>query len=340
MLLRIAFPELINTIRSMIRLNERRHVCRYRWLLVAITGVMLLTACSERAGVRSGPRLLSEVTVGAANEEPLPTLVVTATPVRVTPEIISPLNQVTVDADFVLVTPTLPPSKTPTITPTHTYTPTQTLTPTSTSTATATGFFFPTSVIIPLTQPVAAPVNRVCDSTWFFIQPRPDNCPLNPPTASQGVFQSFQNGYMVWAQSLDAIYVLYNDPVTPRWQVFRDFFQEGMPERTSEYDNAPGPGLWQPRRGFGLLWRNNAAIRQRIGWATIEWEIPYSTQLQTADDGTIFVSQPGPAVFALMPNGITWNQYSSQGNLPGIARTPGQLLVPGSVPLPTLPPGS
>jgi len=304
--------------------------------------LVMLAACAPQINTNSDDandtRVIREITVEPAASSVAASvgeaLAIVPTPILVTPEQVSPLQQVTVDADFVLVTPTLPPSKTPTRTPTMTQTPTVTPTPTLTGTASATAFLLPTSEIIALTDVVAAPNNRICDSNWFFIQPRPDSCPLAPPNASPGVFQRFENGFMIWVGSQDAIYVLYNDPVQPRWQVFRDFFNEGMPEDSPQYVNAPRPNIWQPRRGFGLLWRDNATIRNRIGWAAQQWEQPYSVQVQTANDGTIFISQPGTSIFGLLPNNVNWNQFSTSGSgLPAAGDAPVSPLT-----FPTLPP--
>jgi hypothetical protein len=278
---------------------------------LALALAICLVACTPEANNGdAGLRLVQDVTL--APTTPAPTRVLSATPPPVvTSELISPLEVVTLQADFVLVTPTLPPSKTPTQTPTITQTPTQTPTPTVTVTATATAPVFPTSFIVPVTAVISLPLPQVCDSTWFFIQPRPANCPLNAPLASQGVFQQFQNGYMVWVQQQDAVYVLYNDPVLPRWQAFNDQFNEGMAEDDPAFANAPLPGTWQPRRGFGMLWRANSVVRQRIGWAVEQWERPYSVRTQTASDGAIFVSEPGGGVFSLIPGGTGWERYSS-----------------------------
>lgn len=300
-------------------------------------GVLILcfTACTAPSEPISGLRLVSDVTLGPATLIP-PTRIISPTPPPVTPEIVSPLQAITLDAAYVLVTPTLPPSKTPTLTPTQSLTPTQTQTPTTTVTATATIFLLPTSVIIPVTREVAAPANEVCETTWFFIQPRPPACPVNPPNSTQGVYQEFQTGYMIWVQSQDAIYVLYNDNRSPRWQVFRDYYVDGMDEVAGEYLEAPSPGLWQPRRGFGLLWRGDQILRSRVGWATQEWELPYPVKVQTARDGAIFISQPGDtAVFSLMPGGANWTLYD--GSMPTLptpifSSAPGPFVMPSPIP--------
>lgn len=283
-----------------------------------ISLLFFLTACGSNVPTRTGPQLVQDVTLGPT--VPVATRILSPTPqvtsltaqtnVPLTNEVLSPLQVVTVDAGFVLVTPTLPPSKTPTETPTVTQTPTQTPTPTTTVTATATAPLFPTSVILPVTAMVPVPLPQVCNSTWFFMQPRPANCPLSAPLASQGVYQAFQNGYMIWVGSQGAIYVFYNDAVLPRWQVFRDEFREGMAESDSAYDSAPAGNLWQPRRGFGMLWRNNAAIRSRIGWAVEQWERPFSVQIQTAADGALFISAPDGVVFTAVPGGQIWARYT------------------------------
>lgn len=301
------------------------------WLVMLLG----LAACAAPSEPISGARLVSDVTLGPPSPIP-PTRILSPTPPPPTQEILSPLQAVTVDAAYVLVTPTLPPSKTPTLTPTQSLTPTQTLTPTTTVTATSTTFLLPTSVIIPVTREVAAAANEVCETTWFFIQPRPPACPVNPPNSTQGVYQEFQSGYMIWVGSQDAIYILYRDNRSPYWQVFRDYFVEGMEEVVGEFLTAPSPGLWQPRRGFGLLWRSDQIMRSRLGWAIQEWELPYAVKVQTARDGGIFISQPGDkAVFSLLPGGGSWTLYD--GNIPALptpifSSAPPQFVLPSPIP--------
>lgn len=297
--------------------------------------LVLLAACGgQPAPVSDGPRLIGDVTLTPTVPPPLravepgisPTVTATTTNLPVaqaatevpglpTGEVRSPLDIATVDAQFVLVTPTLPPSKTPTQTPTITLTPTQTPTPSLTATATATRPQFPTSVVVPVTAPVPQPLPQVCDSTWFFAEPRPPACPLNPPLTGQGVFQAFQNGYMIWVGAQDAIYVFYADAASPRWEVYRDGFEEGMPEFDAEYIESPFPNTWQPRRGFGLLWRSNSTVRERIGWATQEWEQGYSVQVQIAADGTVFMSAADGSIFSAVPGNLIWTRYG--GVAPG-----------------------
>ncbi len=289
---------------------------RLFWVIVGVLGLLIMGCAPEGPTVPSGPVLVQQNTLQSTL--PVPTRILTDTPSPSAPpnlEVLSPLEVVTVQADFIFVTPTMPPSKTPTTTPTVTPTVTVTPTPTLTVTATATRELFPTSVIVPIQAPVAAPVDRICDSQWFFLEPRPASCPQSPPTASQGVYQEFENGYMIWFGALRAIYVMYNDLAFPRWQVYRDNFDENtMPWDDPQYANAPRANTWQPRRGFGLLWRGDAAVRNRIGWATQQLEVPYSMTAQQSADSSLFLSDPSNRVFGLFANGTEWQRYAGFGN--------------------------
>jgi hypothetical protein len=284
-------------------------------VLLLIGLLLALAACDPAGSSDDAPLLVREVTLAPTEIVPtrfLSPTAIQATQARPTGEVVSPLDVVTADARYIVVTPTLPPSKTPTTTPTQTQTPTVTPTATQTNTATTTAFLLPTSEIIPITQPAAQNADNICDSSWFFIEPRPAACPMSPPTASNGVIQNFQNGTMIWVGSGQAIYVLYNDTNLPRWEVFRDYFDENNPSMA--YLDAPprqiGNGFWSPRRGFGLLWEQDPRINARIGAATEQWEQPYSVQVQTANDGSIFISTPRGYVFGLLSGGVSWSQYS------------------------------
>ncbi|MEO1288319.1 MAG: hypothetical protein AAFV93_11165 [Chloroflexota bacterium] len=288
---------------------------RWVWLPVIL---ILLVACQPDDTVSvDGPVLVQEVTIAPTDILPTRFLSPTPSPLvpsRPTSEAVSPLSQVTVDAQFVLVTPTLPPSKTPTVTPSQTPTPSVTPSATMTATASSTALVLPTSEIVAVTQPASSNADRICDTNWFFIEPRPESCPLNPPTATNGVYQEFQNGYMIWIASTNGIYIIYNDANQPRWEVRRDFFEETNPAM-SYLDNPPnqiGAG-WTPRRGFGLIWTQNIGIRNRLGYATQQWEEPFSAQLQTDDANSIFISTPRNFVFGLVGDYSNWQRYNSFG---------------------------
>jgi hypothetical protein len=282
-------------------------------LLLCIV-VLALAACgSDARNVTEGsrPRLVQDVTI--APTTPAPTRYLSPTPTLVvipvsTSEIISPLQVPTIQADFVLVTPTLPPSKTPTQTPTQTATFTQTPPPSPTFEATPTSPPLPTAVFV-----TAIPVNsQPCGAAWFFVVPRPDGCPLNAPLGSYASFQQFQQGYMIWIQQQDAIYVLYDSANFPRWEVYQDTFEEWMPAFDPLLDDLAPPYTFQPKRGFGVLWRSSPAIQRRLGWSVREWEEPYNTQVQIGQDGTVYLQDSRGGVITLKAGGTNWERWLNQ----------------------------
>lgn len=296
-----------------------------------LLSIIILAACTPRPAPDNdgGIRLLSEATVAATT--PPPTVTSSHTPdpdISPTPTIeatatqnserVSPLQVVTQEAEVVIITPTLPPSKTPSETPTSTTSPTVSPTPTQTVTATATTFQFPTVVFTPIPAVISQPVDELCLTNWAYIQPPPQGCPLAPSTVGNGVYQTFERGHMIWVGAWDVIFVLFNDGLTPYWRRYPDPFDETIhPWDAPELDSSPSrpPNTWQPRRGFGKLWReaDPAEILNRVGWATIEKEVPYSVKVQTRTDGTIFVNDSNGRVYMLTPGG-QWTIYAGFAN--------------------------
>lgn len=296
--------------------------------LIFVLLAVLIAACVPRPAPDGDLRLLADVTLAPTTPPPTvtssftPDPSITATDIPPTntqsSERVSPLQIVTQEADVVIVTPTLPPSKTPSVTPTSTTSPTVSPTPTTTVTATATTFQFPTVVFTPIPAVVSQPVDELCLTNWTFIQPPPQGCPLAPATVGQGVYQTFERGHMVWVSAWDAIFVMFSDGARPYWRRYPDTFDEAIhPWDAPELDNSPSrpPNTWQPRRGFGKLWRETAPeeILNRVGWGTIEKEMPYSVKVQTRADGTVFVNDAFGRVFMLTPGGV-WTIYAGFAN--------------------------
>jgi hypothetical protein len=245
----------------------------------------------------------------------LPTRIRTATPIVIpiaTSERVSPPTVVTIEGrfpDFVLITPTLPPSKT--LTPTSTISPTPTRTRPPTQTVPPP--LFPTvitatsSLFSPAVNPATTGLN--CAADWFFGQPIPVVCPLAEPVVSTAAYQQFQQGFMIWVGQQDMIYAVYDSAEMPRWQMFRDEYQDNMPEYDPSLVLSQPPYTWQPRRGFGLVWRDNLTVQARLGWAVREWEEPFDVRLQIGLDGTIFLTEPRGGIIVLQPGGRDWDRY-------------------------------
>jgi hypothetical protein len=81
---------------------------------------------------------------------------------------------------------------------------------------------------------------------------------------------------MFWREDRDRfIYVLYSKGA---WESYEGTFKEGDPE-TAGY--SPPPGLQEPRRGFGQVWRDElGGPNSEIGWAVYQ-------ELGFADDSWV-----------------------------------------------------
>lgn len=123
-------------------------------------------------------------------------------------------------------------------------------------------------------QPLLIPLH--CSELWFF-DPAPESCPVEPPQTTTQAEQTFERGRMIWVQTQDRIYVVFEDGGSPGWAQYPDDFVEGDPERDESL--VPPPGMEQPIRGFGLVWRSNQRIRDRLGWATSP-EIAFEGMIQ------------------------------------------------------------
>jgi hypothetical protein len=128
---------------------------------------------------------------------------------------------------------------------------------------------------------------------------------------SEASYLQFQQGFMIWVGRQRSIYTVYDSANPPRWEVYQDAYSDGQPETDPALGPLAPPYTWQPRRGFGLVWRNNAGVRQRIGWAVREWEEPFTIQVQIATSGAIFLADPHGGIIVLQPGGRDWDRYAT-----------------------------
>jgi hypothetical protein len=144
-----------------------------------------------------------------------------------------------------------------------------------------------------------------CPDEWFF-SPTPDVCPAGPAIVTDGAEQRFQHGVMLWNRAEDRIYVLFDDGGIPDWQAYEDRFEEGDPE--SDPTIEPPPGLYQPIRGFGLVWREQPGVRDRLGWAVAP-ETGYETAIQRTSYikyNDTYIRALDGGVWRLGPEGSEW----------------------------------
>jgi hypothetical protein len=120
-------------------------------------------------------------------------------------------------------------------------------------------------------------VHIICPYTYFFGSAGSGaTCPLGPAATVQAAFQKFEHGYMLWRADTSEILVLYQ---TGRVERYKDSWQG----ETITYSETPPPGLYQPVRGFGKVWVDNAQVRQGLGWA-VALEQGYTMQYQQSSD--------------------------------------------------------
>ncbi len=137
-----------------------------------------------------------------------------------------------------------------------------------------------------------------CSLPYFFDH-NPIICAQTEATYTTAVEQHFQGGRMVWLQELDWIYVLYDEVVPDGGQggdLQWERYNNGWTEELAEFDlsTVPPAGYYAPVRGFGLVWRENQSVQDRLGWALapeISYDGAWQLQPPDTDDpggGTIF----------------------------------------------------
>lgn len=151
--------------------------------------------------------------------------------------------------------------------------------------------------------------------------------PEAEPTAAQypapfqsqvdAVYQDFERGFMIYLADRKAIWVFVKsipDPAgTPVptqsvgvWLAFADTFQDGEPETDPAFE--PPVNYQQPKRGFGKVWRENANVRDLLGWG-LDYERPYTASVTDysigAFDSTGVYSPQSFIHLATTANGLT-----------------------------------
>ena len=236
----------------------------------------------------------------------------TSSPPSPTP---TPPNTVTATSgsklgDVVIVsTPTvtpLPPADTPTAMPTDTPAPTPTKQPGATPTP-----------LPPTVTPTPIPLGQNCasDPGGTFAGVWPDYRHLLGCSVSHQLIipiiaeEEFQGGHMFWRSDLDQVYVVYdrqanngavlaqgNWQTDPAWK-WDGSYPEGI-------GLTPPPGLVEPKRGFGWLWRNYLNSENGpLGWALDdEYGFDNTGQAQSFEGGIMFKGS-SPRIYVLLRNG-------------------------------------
>lgn len=154
------------------------------------------------------------------------------------------------------------------------------------------------------------------EDDWFFTGP-PTTCPGGPPVETAAAYQRFERGMMLWLEDGqwwedgNVIYVLYDEP-SPYYEVFAETTMPpaNAPAPSNEYD--PPDGFFVPESGFGLIWRENSWIRQKIGWALAP-EVAYMSTVQreySLDRATVYLLDVENQLLVLNMFNNSWSERS------------------------------
>ncbi len=101
------------------------------------------------------------------------------------------------------------------------------------------------------------------------------------------VTQPYERGQMVWIEGINggpgAIWVVFYDN-SRQSLIWQQFYDSWTPNDPTSGGETPPPGLVEPIRGFGKVWRENPALRNTLGWA-VRPELPDSGHLQYFQNG-------------------------------------------------------
>jgi len=101
------------------------------------------------------------------------------------------------------------------------------------------------------------------------------------------VYQDFERGFMIYLSDRKVIWVFIKSIPDPggtpvptqrvgEWLAFADTFTDGELETDPAF--VPPTNYQQPKRGFGKVWRENASIRDLLGWG-LDYERAYTAQV-------------------------------------------------------------
>ena len=145
-------------------------------------------------------------------------------------------------------------------------------------------------------------------------------CPVGEQMAIAGEELYFKGGHMIWRPDVDLIYVFFAHPSQSEgWGAFVDTFQpsdiESDPLIGDPTPSADMPIYMQPKDRFGKLWRENAWLRDRLGWAQVPYNgdghalssITFNGVVQDFEHGVLLWN--GDVCFVLRNDDMSWDMY-------------------------------
>lgn len=125
----------------------------------------------------------------------------------------------------------------------------------------------------------------------------------------QTAYEQFEHGAMIWSNKIG----WYDQPViyvvseNGSYQRYNDTFDENVdPESGGE---APPPGLFEPIRGFGKVWRDNPGVRSALGWA-LEHERGGPGRFQLLEGGDMIWLSETDHTYVFVHSNSTWSEFN------------------------------
>jgi serine/threonine-protein kinase len=292
-------------------------------VLVVLLGALALLVVGGGDGetpTATPTQVIVVITHTPGSGDVVPTVVATVTPVP--PEATEPLP--TQPPAAPTDTATLP-ADTP-IPPTDTSVPpTNTLVPPTATSIPPTATQPPAPTPVPPTPVCAINVDPGLAAAW---ERGRQGCPTAPAAIIWAAWEPFEKAYMLWRNDTDLVYVFYYQGGSNQ---YAGSWVETPAEWRWDGSNpdgvglSPPPGLYEPVRGFGYVWRNYLGGPDgQLGWARDE-EKGFCANLQPFEQGFIFHSSTvqncqgdlfnwathpsfAPLFFGLYGDG-NWNRY-------------------------------
>ncbi len=144
-------------------------------------------------------------------------------------------------------------------------------------------------------------------------------CLVGDQVGVQGEELYFERGHMLSRPGAGLIYVLFGQPEAGTWGAFADTFLP--PDLSSDPAIVPPtpesgvPVLMQPQGSLGKLWRENAWLREALGWALVPYGengealavTRFEGVVQDFERGTLLWN--GNVCFVLRTSDMSWTMY-------------------------------
>ena len=159
---------------------------------------------------------------------------------------------------------------------------------------------------------------------WFFADP-PRRCPAEDAQFSPAAAQLFEHGFMIWTETPDVFYVLFQEQSLPQGKTYLRFsppYDFGPEQPVSE---TPPADRLAPVSGFGKLWWGELNtplddnLRARLGWAVgpeFAFESAHQCEVRSHPRSwTCYLQAPDGQVLRLWPDStaqvnLLWRPYN------------------------------